>query len=166
MKCFGHCDYAYLLDDVTLSELDELGVSEGGDDLAAGDEGEALDAVEVGVLDGHDALVGEKLLGVVVDELAVDEHVDVVLADQVHLVLHLLLLGDLWRFSLLEKCSKKTYRQLFYLNLRDLCDVLHAHARPEDLDLVCVHGGVGDQDLGVLDPLGLVGAGGLVQDEA
>ena len=91
MKCFGHCDYAYLLYDVTLSELDELGVSEGGDDLAAGDEGEALDAVEVGVLDGHDALVGEELLGVVVDELAVHEDVDVVLADQVNLVLHLLL---------------------------------------------------------------------------
>ena len=65
--------------------LDELGLSEGGDDLAAGDECEPLDAVEVGVLDGHDALVGEQLLGVVVDELPVDEHVDVVLADQLHL---------------------------------------------------------------------------------
>ena len=65
--------------------LDELWLSEGGDDLAAGDEGEPLDAVEVGVLDGHDALVGEQLLGVVVDELPVDEHVDVVLADQINL---------------------------------------------------------------------------------
>ena len=65
--------------------LDELWLSEGGDDLSAGDEGEPLDAVEVGVLDGHDALVGEQLLGVVVDELPVDEHVDVVLADQLNL---------------------------------------------------------------------------------
>ena len=65
--------------------LDELWLSEGGDDLSAGDEGEPLDAVEVGVLDGHDALVGEQLLGVVVDELPVDEHVDVVLADQINL---------------------------------------------------------------------------------
>ena len=65
--------------------LDELWLSEGGDDLAAGDEGQPLDAVKVCVLDGHDALVGEQLLGVVVDELAVDEHVDVVLADQLHL---------------------------------------------------------------------------------
>ena len=61
--------------------LDELGLSKRGDDLAAGDEGQPLNAVEVGVLDGHDALVGEQLLGVVVDELPVDEHVDVVLAD-------------------------------------------------------------------------------------
>ena len=65
--------------------LDEFRLAEGGDDLAAGDEGEPLDAVEVGVLDGHDALVGEQLLGVVVDELPVDEDVDVVLADQLHL---------------------------------------------------------------------------------
>lgn len=37
------------------------------------------------MLDGHDALVGEQLLGVVVDQLSVDEHVDVVLADLVNL---------------------------------------------------------------------------------
>ena len=50
-----------------------------------GDQREPLDSVEVGVLDGHDALVGEQLLGVVVDQLSVDEHVDVVLADLVNL---------------------------------------------------------------------------------
>ena len=37
------------------------------------------------MLDGHDALVSEQLLGVVVDELSVDEHVDVVLADLLNL---------------------------------------------------------------------------------
>lgn len=38
--------------------------------------------------------------------------------------------------------------------------------RPAYLDLVRVHAGVGDQDVGVLDPLGLVHADRLVQQEA
>ena len=37
------------------------------------------------MLDGHDTLVCEKLFRVVVDQLAVDENVDVVLADLVNL---------------------------------------------------------------------------------
>ena len=41
-----------------------------------------------------------------------------------------------------------------------------AHARAVDLDLVGVHGGVGDQDGRVLDALGLPHADALVQDEA
>ena len=40
-----------------------------------------FDPVEVGVLDGHDLVVGEELLGEVVDELSVDEHVDPVVDD-------------------------------------------------------------------------------------
>ena len=43
---------------------------------------------------------------------------------------------------------------------------VHPHPRPIDLDLVCVHGGVGDQDLGVLYALRLPHANLLVQDEA
>ena len=34
---------------------------------------EPLDAVEVGVFDGHDSCVGEQLLGVVVDKLSVKD---------------------------------------------------------------------------------------------
>ena len=46
-----------------------------------GDKSQSLDTVEVRVFDGHDSLVGEQLFGVIVDQLTVDEHVDVVLAD-------------------------------------------------------------------------------------
>lgn len=35
-----------------------------------------------------------------------------------------------------------------------------------DLDLICVHGRVGHQDLGVLYPLGLAHTNGFLQDEA
>ena len=49
------------------------------------DEGQPLDSVKVCVLDGHDSFVGEQLLGVIVDQLTVDEHVDVVLADLLNL---------------------------------------------------------------------------------
>jgi hypothetical protein len=59
------------------------------------DQRQPFNAVEISVLDGHNSLVSKELLGVVVDELSVDEDVDVVLADQLHLVLHLLLLGQL-----------------------------------------------------------------------
>ena len=54
----------------------ELGVVEGRDEFCAGDGAQALHAVKVRVLDGKDARVREKLLGVVVDQLPVDEHVD------------------------------------------------------------------------------------------
>jgi len=49
--------------------------------IFTGDESQSLNPVEVCVFDGHDALVGEQLFGVIVDQLTVDEHVDVVLAD-------------------------------------------------------------------------------------
>ena len=49
------------------------------------DESQPLDSVEVSVFDGHDALVGEQLLGVIVDQLTVDENVNVVLADLLNL---------------------------------------------------------------------------------
>ena len=60
---------------------------EGGGDLGAEDEGQALDALEVGVLDGHHARRREHLLGEVVDQLARDEHVAVVLQNLVDLLL-------------------------------------------------------------------------------
>ena len=135
-----------LLDEVAVAELDTLRVVECGDDLAAEHERQALDALEVGVLDGHDARVGEQLLGVVVDELTVDEDVGAVLADALHLLLHLLLLGEL---------------ELGHLGHRVDLD-----ARAEHLDLVGVHGRVGDEDLGVLDASRLVDAGLLVEQEA
>ena len=119
---------------------------ERGGDVAARDKGEALDAVEVGVLDGHDARVAEELLGPVVDELAVDKAVDAVGFDAVDFLLHLFALRA--------------------LELGELARRLGFDARAEDFDLVRVHGGVGDEDFGVFEPLGLVGADALVEDEA
>ena len=49
------------------------------------DESQPLDTVEVSVFNGHDSLVGEQLLGVIVDQLTVDENVNVVLADFLNL---------------------------------------------------------------------------------
>ncbi len=125
-----------LLDQVALPELDEVRPVEGARDLSAGDKCEALDALKVGVLDAHDAGLGEQGLGPVVDELAVDEAVDAVLLDLLHLGLHLLALGA--------------------LELGELARALDAEARAKDLDLVRVHRGVGDEDLGVAQLLGAV----------
>ena len=72
---------ANLLNQITLANLDLVRMTESGYNLSSGDEGKSLNAVKVSVLNSHDALVSEELLGVVVDELPVDEHVDVVLAD-------------------------------------------------------------------------------------
>mmetsp|Transcript_10347 Transcript_10347/g.29491 ORF Transcript_10347/g.29491 Transcript_10347/m.29491 type:complete len:232 (-) Transcript_10347:266-961(-) len=66
--------------------------------------------------------------------------------DLFHLLLHLVLL-----------CR---------LNVSDLLHGLGADAGSIDFDLVGVHGGVGHQDLGVLDALGLPDANLLVKDEA
>ena len=50
-----------LFNEIAFADLDLLRVSEGGDDLGAGDERQALDPVEVRVLNGHNALVGKQL---------------------------------------------------------------------------------------------------------
>jgi len=47
------------------------------------------------VLNRHDAGVGEQLLGVVVDQLSVDEDIGAVFDDPVDFVPHFLLLGNL-----------------------------------------------------------------------
>lgn len=61
-----------------LPQLNKLGMVECRCDFPSRDGGQVLDAVKVGVLDGHDAGLGKDLLGEVVDELAVDENVDAV----------------------------------------------------------------------------------------
>ena len=53
--------FLYLFNEVALADLDLLRVAEGGDDLSPGDEGQALNAVKVGVLNSHDTLVSEQL---------------------------------------------------------------------------------------------------------
>ena len=61
------------LNEITLSNFNQLRVVESGRDLAPRDQWEPLDAVEVGVFDGRDSCVGEQLLGGVVDELSVKD---------------------------------------------------------------------------------------------
>eukprot|EP00756_Hemistasia_phaeocysticola_P026693 Hpha_TRINITY_DN16078_c0_g1::TRINITY_DN16078_c0_g1_i1::g.117679::m.117679 len=134
-----------LVDHVATTQAGLVGGLELRHDLTAEGEGETLHTVEVGVLDGHHAALGEHLLGVVVDELAVDEHVAPEGQNALHLRLHLLL-----------------------LRLLDVCDSVHRvnlNARPEDLDLVGVHRRVGNQNLTVLHHLGLTRPDLLVKEE-
>jgi len=86
------------------------------------------------------------LLGVVVDEEAVDEDVAAGCEDALDLLAHLLLLGA--------------------LELGDRRGVLGLGGRAVDLDLVRVHGRVGDQDARPLDAVRLPDARLLGQQEA
>lgn len=116
-------------------------------------ERKAFDALEVGVLDGHNLGVGEELFGIVVDQLAVDEHVAVVRQDLVNLK---------------NLSSKITLRQnshlLFHLELLrslefgNLGDGVNANARSEHLHLVGVHGRVCNENLGLLHAARLIHA--------
>ena len=119
---------------------------EGRRDLATRDSRQPLNAVEVGVLDGHDARLREELLRVVVDELAVDEAVDAVADNAANFSLHALLLRG--------------------LNLGDLGHAVHAHLGAEDFDLVRVHGRVREENARLAHLLGLADADGLVEDKA
>lgn len=103
----------------------------------------------------------------------VDEAVDAVLENALHLLLHLLLLGHLDLGHL--GCGvhahpgaedlRDTHTHVTGVNGTALVLALSAWARPY-LDLVCVHAGVGDEDVGVLDPFGLVHSDPLVQQKA
>jgi len=96
--------------------------------------------------DGANAMVGKVLLGQVVDELAIDEARDAVVDDLLALFAHACLLS--------------------------LLDLAHDRHRvglelgAKDLDLVGVHRRVADQDLGLLEALGLADAEALLQNEA
>mmetsp|Transcript_23269 Transcript_23269/g.53775 ORF Transcript_23269/g.53775 Transcript_23269/m.53775 type:complete len:250 (-) Transcript_23269:126-875(-) len=128
------------------SQLRLLWVVEGRHDVRPQDCGQALGAVEVGVLDGHDASLLEQLLGVIVDQLTVDEHVAAVLDNAVHLRLHLL--------------------PLRLLDLGDGLQGVHLHAGAVDFYLVRVHLAVRDEDLAILHHLGHADADFLLEDEA
>mgnify|MGYP001578169359 CR=1 FL=1 len=82
-----------LLNRVAHAELDQAGVVERTRNLSTRDESQTFDALEIGVLDAHDARLGEEGLGVVVDELAVDEAGHAVGFDLGDLGLHLLLVS-------------------------------------------------------------------------
>ena len=98
------------------------------------------------MLDGADASIREELLWPVVDELSVDETVDAVCLDALNLGLHLLALS--------------------LLQLSELACRVDLDPCTEDLDLVRVHGCVGNQNLCVFYPLWLVHTELLVQDES
>lgn len=59
--------------------------------LTISDKCQAFNTLEVCVLNGQDALFGEKRLGVVVDELTVHEAVDAMGSNRLNLGLHLFL---------------------------------------------------------------------------
>ena len=122
-----------------------LGVVEGGEDLGTEDGRESFHTVEIGVLNNHDTGVSKKLLGIVINELSVNEDVGLVGKDLVNLPLHLELLS--------------------LLDLSDLHDGVDLDLRAEDLNLVVVHGRVGDHDARVLSRLFATGRNLLEKNE-
>ena len=64
---------------------------EGACDLSARDQAESFHTLEVSMLDSHDTLLRQEVLGVVIYELSVDEAVDAVCRDRVNLGFHFFL---------------------------------------------------------------------------
>mmetsp|Transcript_35657 Transcript_35657/g.70928 ORF Transcript_35657/g.70928 Transcript_35657/m.70928 type:complete len:377 (+) Transcript_35657:433-1563(+) len=128
------------------AQLRLLRVVEGRDDVRAEHRREAFGAVEVRMLDGHDAGLFEQLLRVVVDQLAVNENIATVLDNAVDLALHLLLLR--------------------LLDLSNRLERVDLHAGAVNLDLVCVHLAIRHQHLAILDDLRHADADLLLEDEA
>jgi hypothetical protein len=82
-----------LFNQVTVTQLDQLGVIKSGHNLTASDQRQSLHTIEISVLDGSDARVSEKLFGPVVDQLTVDKAVDAVGFDFFDFGFHLVLFG-------------------------------------------------------------------------
>lgn len=98
------------------------------------------------MLDDHDTGIGKQLLGIIVDELPVDEDIGLVSQNFVDFALHLKLLS--------------------LLDLGDFHDAVDLDLRTHDLDFVVVHGSVCDHDFGVLGQLLAASRDALHQDEA
>lgn len=137
---------ANLFNELAFAHLDFFGALKRRHNVAAEHEREALDALKVGVLDSHQAGIGEKLLGIVVDELTIDEDVAAVRNDSFHFCSHLGLLG---RFD-----------------FGDLGSRLDTDATAKHFDLVRIHWRIGDEHLGVFNSLRLMHARTLVKQEA
>ena len=73
--------------------------------LPSCDRRNALDAIEICVLDGHHARLREDLFGEVVDELTVDETTDAVVDDLLAFVAHLLLLWGVYGVYGMVRCD-------------------------------------------------------------
>jgi len=156
----------HLLNDSAVTQLDQLRVVEGRDNFSSSDKSETLDASKICVLNSHHTSIGEQLLGVVVNELPknekkkvvmqivlvqgrilpVDENVYVVVDDLVDFVLHLFLLS--------------------HLQLCNLGNGVDTNSRSKHFDFVSVHWSVSNQNAGLLNFLGLVQTGLLVQQKS
>jgi len=125
--------------------VDLIGLVEGGQNVRSEDGGKSLNSVEVSVLDDHNALLGKELLGVVVDELSVDENVGLVGQDALHFIEHLLLLGG--------------------FNLTNSAHGVDLNFSAHNFDFIVIHGSVGDHNSAVFG--GLVASSGdaLLEDE-
>lgn len=121
-------------------------VVKGGKDGGTEDGGKAFNTVEVGVLNDHNAGISQKLFGVVVNKLPVDENIGLVCKDLIDLFLHLALLG--------------------FFELTNILDRVSAHLRAHNLNLVVVHGGVGNHHAAVFSTALATGRNGLFQNEA
>merc|ERR1711862_865022 len=97
------------------------------------------------MLDSHDAILLEELVWVVVYQLSVNENVAPMLADFFDFGFHLLL------FCL--------------FNLSNGLEGVHLHTGSIDLDLVCVHLAVCNQDLAILESLWLSNTNLLLKDK-
>mmetsp|Transcript_4247 Transcript_4247/g.27088 ORF Transcript_4247/g.27088 Transcript_4247/m.27088 type:complete len:458 (-) Transcript_4247:267-1640(-) len=114
--------------------------------LSPSDQRQAFDAVKVGVFYGHDPCICEDLFWIVVDELSIDKAVGTGVQYGLAFVLHLCFLGGF------------QVAHLFQAFRPDSCTV--------ELELVGVHGGVGDQYFGVFHPFGLSDPRFFVQQES
>ena len=85
----------YFLNEFAGSNLNFIRVIEGGNNFTSQDLCQLLDSFEISVLDGHDPVGREHLLRVVVDQLARNKAINLVVDDLVHFFLHFLLFGFL-----------------------------------------------------------------------
>ena len=122
-----------------------LRLVEGGEDFGTEHGRESLNAIEVSMLNHGDTSLLKELLGVVVDELTVDEDIGLVGKDFVNLGLHLALLS--------------------VLNLTNLVHRVDLDLGAHDLDLVVVERGISNHDFRVGHKLLAASGNGLFKDE-
>ena len=86
-----------------MTQLDEIRTIKCTGNLTAGNKRESFHPFEIGMFDCEDALFCQKRFGVVVDQLAVYEHIDAMGGDGLHFLLH---------FFLQDEASTKLVRKI------------------------------------------------------
>ena len=128
------------LDQVTMTQFDEIRTIKGAGNLTTGDKRESFNSFEISVFDHENPLLCQYRFWIVVDQLSVYKHVDAMSGDGFHFRLHFFLGGET-TIKLANRRSGVCGRaySLRSFQFREFSSAVDLHTCTKDLDFIGIH---------------------------